>query len=55
METTTQPDEKTTAPAKEKGKTSFGQKFWNFFMMGGFLILLILGGVGFVVVSQLMK
>lgn len=55
METNTKPDKGTTAPAKEKEKTSFGKKFWNFLMCGGFLLVLILGGVGFVVVSQLMK
>jgi hypothetical protein len=55
METNTNPGERTTAPAKEKEKASFGKKFWNFLMCGGFLILLILGGVGFVVISQLMK
>jgi hypothetical protein len=55
METKTKPDEGVTAPAKEKRKTGLGRKFWNFLMYGGFLILLILGGVGFVVVSQFMK
>lgn len=55
METNTNPDEGTTAPVKEKGKTNFGTKFMNFLMYGGFLIVLILGGVAFVVISRLME
>jgi hypothetical protein len=39
--------------AKEKEKTSFGKKFWNFIMYGGFLVILVLAGVVFMVISKL--
>jgi hypothetical protein len=55
METNTKPNEGTIAPAKENGKTSFGQKFWNFLCYGGFIILLIIGMLVFVAVSEFMK
>ena len=55
METNTKPDEGTTAPEKGKEKTSFGKKFMNFLMYGGFILVLVLGMVGFIVVSKLMK
>jgi hypothetical protein len=34
---------KTEASAEPKKKKTFGQKFLNFLMMGGFLVILILG------------
>jgi len=44
-----------SVPEKGKEKTSIGKKFWNFIMYGGFLIILVLAGVVFIVVEKLMK
>ncbi|MDD5700953.1 MAG: hypothetical protein PHU23_02785 [Dehalococcoidales bacterium] len=37
----------------EKKKSSFGQKFLNFLMMGGFLLILIVGVIIAVAISML--
>jgi hypothetical protein len=41
MEATPKPVQETAVPEKGKEKTSFGKKFMNFLMYGGFIVLLI--------------
>jgi len=40
---------------KEPEKKSFGKKFVNFLMYGGFLVFLILGMVIFIAIDALLK
>ena len=55
MEAPPKPAQETAAPEKEKKKMSFGQKFMNFLMYGGFIVLLILAVVIVILVEKLMK
>jgi len=55
METTNKPVQETAAPEKGKEKISFGKKFMNFLMYGGFIVLLILAVVIVILVEKLMK
>ena len=55
METTNKPAPETAAPEKGKEKLSFGKKFMNFLMYGGFIVLLILAVVIVILVEKLMK
>lgn len=52
MEQTPQPVQETATQEKPKGKTSFGKKFLNFLMYGGFIILLILAVVIIILVEK---
>ena len=45
----------TPAPEKGKEKSSFGKKFLNFLMYGGFIVLLIVAVVIVILVEKLMK
>jgi len=53
MEATPKPPPETAAP--EKGKMSFGKKFMNFLMYGGFIVILIVAVVIVILVEKLMK
>jgi len=55
METTNKPVQETAAPekGKEKEKTSFGKKFMNFLMYGGFIVLLIVAVVIVILIEKL--
>jgi hypothetical protein len=55
MEATTKPIPKADSQEKPKGKLSFGKKFMNFLMYGGFIILLILAVVVVILVERLFK
>jgi hypothetical protein len=55
METTNKPAQETATPEKGKEKVSFGKKFMNFLMYGGFIVLLILAVVIVILVEKLMK
>lgn len=55
MEATNKPAQETAAPEKGKEKMSFGKKFMNFLMYGGFIILLILAVVVVILVEKLFK
>ena len=55
MEAPTKPAQETAAPEKAKEKLSFGKKFMNFLMYGGFIVLLILAVVIVILVEKLMK
>ena len=55
MEATTNTPPKTDAPEKTKEKLSFGKKFMNFLMYGGFIVVLIAAVVVVILVEKLMK
>ncbi len=55
MEATPKPGQETAAPEKAKEKLSFGKKFMNFLMYGGFIILLILAVVIVILVERFFK
>jgi hypothetical protein len=55
MEATNKATQKTDAPEKAKEKLSFGKKFMNFLMYGGFIVLLILAVVIVILVEKMMK
>jgi len=55
METTTKPIPKADSPEKPKEKLSFGKKFMNFLMYGGFIVLLILAVVIVILVEKFFK
>ena len=55
MEAPPKAAQETAAPEKGKEKLSFGKKFMNFLMYGGFIILLILAVVIVILVEKLMK
>jgi hypothetical protein len=55
MEATTQAKQKTEEPENPKKKASFGQKFMNFLMYGGFLVLLVAAVVIVILVERLLK
>ena len=55
MEATNKPAQETAAPEKGKEKTSFGKKFMNFLMYGGFIILLILAVVIVILIEKFFK
>jgi hypothetical protein len=55
MEATNKPVQETAAPEKGKEKVSFGKKFMNFLMYGGFIVVLILAVVIVILVEKLMK
>ncbi len=53
METTNKPAQETAAQEKGKEKTSFGKKFMNFLMYGGFIVILILAVAVVILVEKL--
>jgi len=55
MEPTNKAVQETAAPEKGKEKTSFGKKFMNFLMYGGFIVVLIAAVVIVILVEKLMK
>jgi hypothetical protein len=55
MEATPKPVQETAAPEKGKEKTSFGKKFMNFLMYGGFIVLLIAAVAIVILVEKLMQ
>jgi hypothetical protein len=55
METTNKPAQETAAPEKGKEKMSFGKRFMNFLMYGGFIVVLILAVVVVILVEKLFK
>ena len=55
MEATNKPAQETAAPEKGKEKVSFGKKFMNFLMYGGFIVILIAAVVIVILVEKLMK
>ncbi len=55
MEATNKPAQETAAPEKGKEKLSFGKKFMNFLMYGGFIVILILAVVVVIFVVKLFK
>jgi len=55
MEATTKATQKTDVPEKVKEKLSFGKKFMNFLMYGGFIVLLVLAVVVVILVERLLK
>ena len=55
MEASNKPAQEAAAPEKGKEKMSFGKKFMNFLMYGGFIILLILAVVVVILVEKLFK
>jgi len=55
MEAPPKPAQETAAPEKGKEKMSFGKRFMNFLMYGGFIVLLILAVVIVILVEKLMK
>jgi hypothetical protein len=55
MEAPAKATQKTDAPEETKKKTSFGQKFMNFLMYGGFIVVLIVAVVIVILVEKLLK
>jgi hypothetical protein len=55
METTNKPAQETAAPEKGKEKMSFGKRFMNFLMYGGFIVVLILAVVVVILVEKFFK
>jgi len=55
MEATPKPTQKADAPEKPKEKLSFGKKFMNFLMYGGFIVVLIVAVVIVILVEKLLK
>jgi hypothetical protein len=55
METTNKPAQETAAPEKGKEKMSFGKRFMNFLMYGGFIVILILAVVVVILVEKIFK
>jgi hypothetical protein len=55
MEAPPKPAQETAAPEKGKEKMSFGKRFMNFLMYGGFIVVLILAVVIVILVEKLMK
>ena len=55
MEAAPKPAQEIAAPEKGKEKLSFGKKFMNFLMFGGFIVLLILAVVIIILVDKLFK
>jgi hypothetical protein len=55
MEATNKPVQETATPEKGKEKMSFGKKFINFLMYGGFIVLLILAVVIVILVERFLK
>jgi hypothetical protein len=55
MEAPPKPAQETAVPEKGKEKLSFGKKFMNFLMYGGFIVVLILAVVIVILVEKLMK
>jgi hypothetical protein len=55
MEATNKPAQETAAPEKGKEKMSFGKRFMNFLMYGGFIVVLILAVVVVILVEKLFK
>jgi hypothetical protein len=55
MEATPKPVQQTATQENGKKKTSLGQKFMNFLMYGGFIVLLIVAVVIVILVEKLLK
>ena len=55
MEATTNTPPKTDALEKTKEKLSFGKKFMNFLMYGGFIVLLVAAVIIVILVERLLK
>ncbi len=55
MEASNRPAQEAATQEKGKEKMSFGKKFMNFLMYGGFIILLILAVVVVILVEKLFK
>lgn len=55
MEAAPKPAQETAAPEKGKEKLSFGKKFMNFLMYGGFLVILVLAVVVMILISKFLK
>jgi len=55
MEATNKPAQETAAPEKGKEKMSFGKRFMNFLMYGGFIVVLILAVVVVILVEKFFK
>jgi hypothetical protein len=55
MEATTKIAQETAAKENAKKKTSLGQKFMNFLMYGGFIVLLVLAVVVVILVEKFLK
>jgi uncharacterized RDD family membrane protein YckC len=55
METASKTTQETVVQENGKKKTSFGQKFMNFLMYGGFIVLLIAAVVIVILVEKFLK
>ena len=55
MEATPKAAQKTEATEKEKKKLTLGQKFMNFLMYGGFIVVLIIAVVVVILVEKMFK
>ncbi len=55
MEAPTKAIPKTDATEKSKEKLSFGKKFMNFLMYGGFIVLLIAAVVIVILIEKMLK
>ena len=55
MEATTNTPPKTDAPENTKEKLSFGKRFVNFLMYGGFIVLLVAAVIIVILVERLLK
>jgi hypothetical protein len=55
MEVPTKPTPKIDAAEKSKEKLSFGKKFMNFLMYGGFIVVLIAAVVIVILVEKMLK
>lgn len=55
MEAPTKPTPKIDAAEKSKEKLSFGKKFMNFLMYGGFIVVLIAAVVIVILVEKMLK
>jgi hypothetical protein len=55
MEAKPNPIEKADSQEKPKEKLSFGKKFMNFLMYGGFIVVLILAVVIVILVEKFLK
>jgi len=55
VEGTPKPVQEAAAPEKGKEKLTFGKRFMNFLMYGGFIVVLILAVVIVILVERLFK